>query len=145
MPKWIGELIFSLLILALGIVFGAEAYKLGPSRLGTFVGPSFFPIVLSSALVLLAVFNIYQVISQRAENGNKFAFSMTLTAGSVLCILYVYLIPILGYFYITPVFGVCFLFLQGNRKPMQIFLMTAGFTLTAYIVFYRLLSVRLPV
>jgi len=144
MTKWVAEAIFSLFLLALGIVYWVAATPL-VGRGTQVIGPAHFPRALSVFLILLAGFNLFRVISQQTKISHKFTFDITVFAGILTFGLYIYLIPIVGYFYVTPVFAVCIMLLMGYRKPLQIFLLSGGFTLVAYLIFYRLMMVRLPV
>jgi hypothetical protein len=145
MVKWVAESAFSLFFLTLGIVFWVSASPLAMRRSAHLIGPAHFPRILSVFLILLAGINLFRVISQRAENCNKLSLNMRVIAGTGLFALYIYLIPICGYFYVTPVFAVCIMLLMEYRKPLQIFLLSGGFTLAAYVIFYRMMAVRVPV
>ena len=145
MPKWIGESLLSLAFAAVGVFFGIGGVLLGKSKTGAVVGPGDFPKILGAALFLLGVINLARVLSNRAKSHVKFETNKVVFAGSLLSLLYIYLMPRLGYFYVTPIFGACLLVLLGYRNPLKVALVAGGFTLSAYVVFYRLLSVSLPV
>ena len=145
MAKWIGKSILSLLFIAIGIVFWVTAPSSGGTSGDSAFGPGHFPKLLSAFLVLLSGFDFFREISKRAKDDARLAFNMRVVAGTALTFLYIYLITIVGYFYVTPVFAVCLLLLLGYRKPLQILMVSVGFTLMAYVVFYRLLAVRFPV
>jgi len=143
--KWIAESIFTLLFIAVGVVFWVAASPLLERSTQTIIGPAHFPRALSVFLVLFAVFNLFNAICQRAKNCGKIVLNVRVFAGAALFALYIYIIPIFGYFYVTPIFAICIMFLMEYRKPLQILLLSGGFTLVAYIVFFRLMAVRLPV
>ena len=60
-----------------------------------------------------------------------------------MCV-YAFLMPRLGYYVVTPFFIFAVMFLMGNRKWIQVILVTLGFTLFAFLVFTKLLGVLLP-
>ena len=144
MPKWIAESALSLSFLVMGIVFWVAAAPL-LRRSPHFIGPAHLPRIASALIMLFAVANLFRVISQRANISEKLVPNVRVIVGTALFGLYIYLIPVIGYFYVTPVFAICIMILLEYRKPLQIILLSGGFTLVAYVVFYRLMAVRIPV
>lgn len=144
MPKWIAESILSLSFLVLGIIFWVASAPL-VGRSPHLIGPAHLPRAASVLIILFALANLSRVISQRAKNCDKLIPNIRVIVGTALFASYLYLIPVLGYFYVTPVFAACIMLLLEYRKPLQVILLSGGFTLVAYIVFFRLMSVRLPV
>ncbi|GHV37220.1 hypothetical protein FACS1894187_13390 [Synergistales bacterium] len=143
MAKWVGESILSFLFAATGIYFWVASSAYG--SLSGAVGSAHFPKLLGALLFLLGGTNFYQAASKRERGEAEAVSNVRLFGGAFLSVTYIFLIPILGYFYVTPVFAVCLLTLLGYRNPVKVVLVSAGFTLIAYVVFYRILSVALPV
>lgn len=143
--SWTGEALLSLVFSAVGVSFWMASSSLGEPGGGNALGPAYFPKFLGAVLFLLGGVNFFRLVSRRAEANAKFASKGTVFGGALLSGLYIFLIPVLGYFYITPVFAVCLLVLLGYRNPLRVVSVSLGFTLVAYVLFYRLLSVALPV
>ena len=72
------------------------------------------------------------------ENKKKFLISVGITG------LYVYLITILGYFILTPIFFFVFVFLLGYKNKVINFVLSLSLTFVIYLLFIKMLYIPLP-
>lgn len=144
MVGWVQEALLSVFFSVVGLVFFWASFDI-VSFMGGVTGAQNFPKMLGAVLMLLGIVNFVKVVSKKAEDNMKFRSNMTVLFGVLLCAAYIYLIPKAGYFYITPIFAVLLLLLLGYRNPVRVLCVALGFTLFAYALFYKLLSVALHV
>ena len=147
MFTWTGEVIISIILAIISIVFfvisGSFTAPVNPVD----IGPSAFPRLMAGITVVLAVVQILlSVRKSKANDADKasFGYWQGCIAGFALMCVYAFLMPMLGYYVVTPPFIFAVMVLMGNRKWLQMILVTLGFTLFAFLVFTKLLGVMLP-
>jgi hypothetical protein len=140
-----GEIGISILSVFLGIVFwiGSRYFPVLAGMEGA--GPDFFPGILSVLLIILgSVQCLISFLYKRPGKDIPLGTLARVLGGIALCTLYIYMIPVSGYFYTTLFSCPLFLLYQGYRKIPWIIGISIAFSLFAYGVFYRLLAVALP-
>ncbi|MDR1731286.1 MAG: tripartite tricarboxylate transporter TctB family protein [Synergistaceae bacterium] len=143
MEIWIGESLLAFAFSVCGALFWMAASSFG--SLTDRIGPAHFPKLLALSLILLGGINLFRAIRRRKKDKTKFSIDLQLLRGIILSAAYIFLIPAGGYFIVTPIFSICLLLSLGYRNPLKVALVTMGFTIVAYVLFYKILSVPLPV
>ena len=142
---WVGEAGISALAILMGLLFWVGSFGFTPAETGVDLGAAFFPRALSLILILLGcVLFMKSIVCRRSAKQIPWRSFMQAFGGILLSMLYIFLIPAWGYFYATVCFCPLLLLYQGYRNAIWIVLTTAGFSVMAYFVFYRFLSVTLP-
>jgi putative tricarboxylic transport membrane protein len=108
------------------------------------IGPAAVPRLMAGLVILLGVVQLVISLSRRKSDRIIIPNKRGLAAGVILIFLYVFLMPIVGYLYATPLFVFILMGLLGNRKWLQMILVSAAFTGIAYAIFYKFLRVALP-
>ena len=152
MKMWLAEIIFSVIMIALSVVFFIMAGDIGGAINPRDVGPAAFPRLTLAIVCLCAGAQILISLRQRArliaqnEEGKKLTFhnKNNMLAAFAVIMVYGYIMPIIGFFQTTPVVILAMMFLMGNRKWLQMLLVTAGFTAFTYVIFVMILRVSLP-
>ncbi len=144
---WTGEVVISVILAAVAVIFyiisGSFTAPINPVD----IGPAAFPRLMAIATILLAAGQVFlSVRKNKAPDAEKASFGcwQGCLAGLALMCVYAFLMPRLGYYVVTPFFIFAVMFLMGNRKWIQMILVTLGFTLFAFLVFTKLLGVLLP-
>ncbi len=145
MPYWIGEIVMSALAALAGAAFWVGSIQFASPYAGVDLGPAFFPRLLSALLIILSGGLCIKIFSEKhTDKRIETRTFLKVICGMLLCLLYIYLIPVWGYFYSTLCFTPLLLWYQGYRKIPWVGAVTLGFTVMAYIVFYRFLGTPLP-
>jgi hypothetical protein len=130
----------------MGALFGLGSLQFPTPSVEGDVGSAFFPKILSLLLMLLgSVQFAYSLRHNRSSQCISVKNLWRVIGGILLCTLYVTLFPIVGYFYATAAFCPLFLLYQGYKKLSWTAVITLGFLVMAYWVFFRFLAVALPV
>lgn len=144
---WTGEVVISVILAIVAVIFyvlsGSFTAPVNPVD----IGPAAFPRLMAIIILLLAAAQIFLSIKKnKAPDSEKVAFGywQGCLAGLALMCAYAFLMPRLGYYVVTPFFIFAIMVLMGNRKWVQMVLVTLGFTLFAFLVFTKLLGVMLP-
>jgi len=142
---WVCEVAISVAMIVLGVVFYVIAGTFRASFNINDIGAQAFPRLVVIAMCVLAVMLIITSFKNRNPDEKVSLGNWPiLLSGIALLFVYILLMPILGYFYTTPVFVMGFMALQGYRKLPQMVLITAGFCLFVYVAFSNVLGVMLP-
>ena len=142
----LGEFGISVLSILTGAAFWLGSLQFpGPAGEGD-LGPAFFPRVLSIILIALGSTQAVKTLLYNRSNAVLPKSQLFKVLGGMLfCTLYIYLIPVCGYFYATALMCPVLLVYQGYRKIPWIVAVTLCFLAMSYLVFYRFLAVSLPV
>jgi len=146
LKMWIAEILFSIAVIATGIVFFVIAGTFRPSFNEADVGAAAFPRLIAVAMCIFALAQIAMSIKNREKSNNNIALGnkTTLLSGGALMFAYIWLMPILGFYIVTPIFSFGFMVLQGYRKWITMVLVSGGFCLFAYLLFTTFLRIQLP-
>jgi hypothetical protein len=145
MPMWVGEIVISsvAIILALFSMSMSDSFRsadLNPAD----VGPAAFPVLVSCSIILFGGLHIAFTLKKRLDTQVQLEGPVPLIAGMVLSFFYLYSMPMIGYFWATPVWIILIMIVLGNHKWMQILIISGSLTVFAYFVFYKFLRVMLP-
>ncbi|MBT2689845.1 tripartite tricarboxylate transporter TctB family protein [Bacillus sp. ISL-47] len=108
-------------------------------------GPAFMPNLYAGVLVILALLLIINSAkkSDDTENGSKSSIKLVFVT-MLLIIVLTFLIPILGFYIITPIAVFCFLKIFKEKKLSILFGLPIGIVLFVFILFQKLLLVPIP-
>jgi len=150
-----GELVFSLLIfvgsLFLYWVTGSFGARISLGGGAAQMGPAFWPRFLLGALILLSgivsVGMIRRIAKEKAwgeslttMDRGKFRFF----AAIGLSIAYLFLLPVMGFIAITPLFLIGFMLLLGEKSKGWILGVSIGMTVIIVVLFTKAMYVPLP-
>lgn len=111
-------------------------------KLASGIGPSTAPRMWILFTILFSVLLIIRekpsVTSTTEMNTKRIFHFLLLMTG------YLYLLPIIGYFLLTPVFILAGIYMLGYRNHFTAIASTAGFMVVSWVAFYQLLQVPLP-
>ncbi|MDN5347553.1 MAG: putative tricarboxylic transport rane protein [Clostridia bacterium] len=145
MPIWIGEALISVILIVFAVTFYIISNNFPAAMNPVDVGPAAFPRLMAGLTILLGLAQLLMSIFGRAKDrvniDNKWSFFLSL----ILTLIYLYLVPRVGYFHVTPIFLLVLMLVLGNRKWVQLFGTALGFALFSYYVFFKFLQVALPV
>lgn len=100
-----------------------------------------FPLALLTLLMIGAIILIVRSPRKEGEEGGE-PKKVLLT--TVLCVAYVALVEVLGYFVATSVFMAVFMAMMGIRKPLVYLLAITGINVAFYLLFVWQLKVPVP-
>lgn len=136
----------------IGILIGTYAIVEGtrmPTDAIMKIGPSFFPILLASFLILFSVILILNAFLGRskgevtpwniADKGVQRGL-ITLIAGTIYCVL---MAP-LGFIISSILFLVYMMWMLGNRKPLTLATAPPIITISTWLLFEKVLNLSLP-
>lgn len=139
-----GEILLSLILLGISVLFFRETYDFPESLLPGTAGPAFFPRMILVALAIFAVVLLILTLRKKESCCVEFP-NLSLSAISlVLAILYLLFIPFLGYFIATFLVLVAMMVILKVGKIKKIVGIATGFSVLVYLLFYKLLMVNLP-
>lgn len=112
-------------------------------------GPGAIPKILCSGLLILGVILIAGSFAtkQASEGAEPFCTKPELTltlALALCCLIYIVVLPYLGYLLSTPFLAAAVMLLCGVRRPKTLVLVSLTGTLVLFLIFYSLLKVNLP-
>ncbi|MTW87437.1 hypothetical protein F3157_17545 [Virgibacillus dakarensis] len=112
------------------------------------VGANFFPYMIAILIVFLSIISIIkdgkETYEKEAENESKKTSFIQFLMVFISMVLWIYIVPFLGYIITTALFIGGLMWLFGNRNPYQLLLVSISFSLITSYVFVNLLSVNLP-
>jgi len=149
---WIAEIIFSVIMIGLAIVFWVWSGDIGGSINPADVGAAAFPrlalaiICICAAAQIILSIRTKKKLMETGDKGKEIAFdnSLNMIVAVAVMLVYGYLMPVIGFFYTTPIAVFAMMFVMGNRKYIQMLTVTAGFMIFVYVIFIELLRVSLP-
>ena len=149
---WLAEIIFSVAMIVLAIIFFVWAGDIRPNINPVDVGAAAFPRLMLAFICICAAAQILLSIRTRkkllenGEEGKKIVFDNggNMLIAAAVMLVYGYLLPVIGFFYITPIAIFAMMFIMGNRKYIQMLSVTAGFMVFVYVIFIMVLRVSLP-
>ncbi|SDG85155.1 tripartite tricarboxylate transporter TctB family protein [Propionivibrio dicarboxylicus] len=136
----------------IGILIGLYAIWEGsnmPEDVVMKIGPSFFPTILASLLIIFSLVLIVNALRGKSK-GEVTPLKLsdkgvqrgliTLVAAIVFCIA---LDPI-GFIPTAIVFLACMMWVMGNRKPMLMIVVPPLITLSIWLIFEKVLNLSMP-
>jgi putative tricarboxylic transport membrane protein len=138
--KYLGNILLPCALIALSILFFAITFSFPKEE----VGPAAIPHLWIFWTVLLCSWLLYQTILAKGEPDPESGRIGFLLLIMVLLVTYYFAIQILGYFLSTFLFLVLLMHILSYKKKMVIILVTGGWVVFSYLVFYKLLFIQLP-
>lgn len=133
------------------VAFGAIMFYVSTTWTTNFTsdpaGPAAIPKLLCAALVLLGAILTAGGFSVKAVSEQKIATKaeiLLLAALTAICVLYIVLLPIIGYLLATPLLIAGVMVAVGSRKVSTIALVSVIATIVLFVLFKYLLQVNLP-
>src|SRR5699024_6487567 len=115
----------------------------------TDVGPAFMPRMYTVFLALLSIVLLIQGIKEKIKK-EKYSITNYENIGLVLIIMaltvvYVFLIPYLGFYLVSLIFIITFLFISRVKKLWTILFVSIFTNVFVFVFFEKLLAVPIPV
>lgn len=130
----------AILFIAAGAFLYLWSYRFVQGEDVGLIPPTFFPRMIILALTVCCLLLLFQ----KNKVTVSFAAPRGVLAGVGLVLGYVLLMNRVGYFILTPLFLFLFSILLGYRRWIPLLLFCIGGTLFAYLIFYSVLAVPLP-
>lgn len=112
------------------------------------VGPAFIPRISAGFLTLLSIIlfiqGIIEIKNKEQESESLYHHIFLVLVVMILTILYVFLIPILGFYIVSGLFIIIYLILSKIRKVSLILAIAIGTNLFVYLFFELTLKVPVP-
>ncbi len=152
MARWLLEIIVSSVLIVLSLIFYYLAEDFGSATNPLDVGPSAFPRLMLAFVAVLCVIQIFlslrtrKKLLQSGKEAKKLVInnSVAMVCTCVAMVLYALLIPVVGFYIVTPLLIFLVMLLMGNRKWKQLVLTPVCFTLFTYVAFSLVLGISLP-
>ena len=141
--------LFVVLALVFVIVYWSSAGKLPPQSV---VFPKFITAILIPLFIWVIIQSIveYRALAKNTEvpENEKWKFSLNITRNKLVIVgatvVYVAIIPVIGYIVTTVLYVGGLSFFLGNRKPVKLILYTGILVAILYLIFGFWLRIRLP-
>ncbi len=140
--KLTGQTSIAAVTLALAVLFLMYAFSFPPPTDGQSVGAASIPIIWSLVLIVFSLAQIKGALKEPQQNARG-RISLVLLI-SVLMILFVGLMPIIGFFLATLILLVGGIYAMGYRKHLTVGLLSVGMLLFCWFVFVKTLGLPLP-
>ena len=137
-----GSIITSLIFMIFAVVIFTQSLDLRPG-VGGDVGAGFFPRAIS---VMIMVCGIVIIIQELRKNSGEKLLSKYVAKALLLGIMtvaYVFLMNLVGFIIVTPIYIFLFLFFINQRKWHMMAIYSVVLTASVYTVFRVILNVRL--
>ncbi len=133
------------------IIFGALMFYLSTTWPMNFsadpAGPAAIPKILCVGLIILGAIVAAGGFGVKAKAEAPFATKDELIitgALTIACILYIVILPYIGYLLATPLLLAAILLSIGSRKAKTVILVSVVGTIVLFVLFYSILQVNLP-
>lgn len=138
--KYLGNILLPSSLIALSIVFLAITFSFPEEEAGPAVIPHlwiFWTILLCSGIL----FQVYRGTIDPDPKSGRIGFLLLLI---VILIAYYLAMETIGYFLSSFLFLVVLMHILSYRRKLIIYLVSTGWVLFSYVVFYKLLFIQLP-
>ncbi|MDA0241612.1 MAG: tripartite tricarboxylate transporter TctB family protein [Proteobacteria bacterium] len=141
------NLISAIILLALGIGYAVLTSTLPTRTIGSATQPSFFPWIIAVIFISLSAALLFQGLRPIANNDIPKAPDVTRDKyvwGFVVFVVYLTLLPTLGFIAANiPFFG-CLMYLYGEKRPTWLAAGAIGISVTLFFLFREVFQIRLP-
>ena len=144
-----GELAFSLLIFVVALFLFWETGSFAKPE--TTMGPSFWPRIVLGVIIVLAGIASAGTIQAIARRGGWREPLMTMDRSKVrffvaagLGVAYLFLMPLVGFIFATPVFMIAFMLLLGEKSVGWMLGVSVAMTAVIVVLFTKAMYVPLP-
>jgi putative tricarboxylic transport membrane protein len=139
-----GTIITSLLMIILCIYLYMGTLKFPPAYDPNTLGPAGLPqilLIIWAGLSFLLLITAWRSRKEDPLFRGRVGLVLMAAMGSIA---YLFLMPLLGYFLATSLFAVGLMMALDRKRWISILLVSLGWIVFAYFIFYRLLCVPLP-
>jgi len=137
-----GQMSIAGVTLGLSLLFLMYALSFPPSTNGQNVGPNTIPTIWATVLI---IFSLMQITSaMKSPQNNKHGRIGLVMIVSALMILFVSLLPLIGFFLSTTILLVGGIYAMDYRKHLAVVFLTAGMLLFCWAIFIKTLGLPLP-
>jgi len=140
------NLISSIAFLVIGICYSYLTFWIPIRTLPNTPGPSFFPWVIAICFFILSfLLLINNLITKKEEKEEKKEiFEKKVFVLILLIFIYILLLPLTGFLFITPFFFAGFMFLASEKRFFYISIFSLSITLFIFYLFKNVFSIYLP-
>ncbi|MBC8184082.1 tripartite tricarboxylate transporter TctB family protein [candidate division KSB1 bacterium] len=141
-----GVMVFSVILIGISLFFYYLTWSFPQGSLAKSVGPASIPRIW---IYTLFVFSLWQLINTLRKPEEQIKKDQQQRIGLVIgfismMVIYLVIINVVGYFISTLLFLVTGILLLSYRKYIFIIVSSVGFVLFAYLFFYKMLQIPLP-
>jgi hypothetical protein len=134
--------VVALILLLASVALFASAFSLPSSDMGAAFDPGFFPRILLGGLMALAVLNL--IVDLRAGTGWNMTGLRDVAVMMALLVVYVIVMPDLGFFATSVVLSTAFLWILGVRTIIGLAAVAIGVPGALVVLFNHVLMMPLP-
>lgn len=138
-----GELFFSLILLLITILMCVESWKIFIKN-PAISGPGGFPVILSGIFLISTLFILISVLRMKPESESKPIVSKQILVCLGMVLLYVILMPILGFAITTFLFLAAAMWYLHVETKKKIILISTGCVAAIVLIFQYAFHVLLP-
>jgi hypothetical protein len=138
--EWTGQALVPTALMTLALLFFAITFDFPAEQ----AGPALIPRLWIFSLVGLCSAILFFTARGKADKDPKAGRIGFVLLGIGIMIAYFFAIQTLGYFISSVIFLVVMMYVLSCRKPLIIVLVSAGWLVFSYVVFYKLLYIQLP-
>lgn len=142
-----GKIIGSIIFFIISGLFFVLTYGF-PTGQSNELGPSFMPRMYASFLFFLSIILLFQGIKENSTNKKSEPIYKNIALVALimfLFVVYVFLIPYLGFYLVSIAFMVVFLKITQVKNLFKILLVSGATNLFIFIFFQKMLHVPVPV
>lgn len=138
--EWTGQILVPTVLMALALLFLAITFDFPGEEAGPALIPRLWIVCLVTVCSVLLFFTTRGQADKDPEAG-RIGFVLL---GIGCMVAYFFAIQILGYFISSVLFLAGMMYLLSCRNPLVIVLISTGWLLFSYFIFYKLLYIQLP-
>jgi len=138
--EWTGQAVVPAALMSLAIFFFAMTFDFPTEQ----AGPALIPRLWIFCLVVLCSAILYFAARGKANKDPKAGRIGFVLLGIGCMAAYFFAIQTLGYFISSVIFLAVMMYLLSCRRPLIIILVSTGWLVFSYVVFYKLLYIQLP-
>ncbi len=137
---WTGQALIPSALISLALLFFSITFDFPGEK----VGPALIPRIWIFCLIGLCGTILFFTIRGREDKDPKAGRIGFVLFGIAIMIVYFFAIQTLGYFISSVIFLAVMMYVLSCRKPLTIVLVSMGWLVFSYVVFYKLLYIQLP-
>lgn len=139
--KYLSRIMLPIFFIMLSIIFFIISFSFPSNEK---VGPSIIPRLWIFILIPLNIYLLFNILRQKKEIVQERGNTKIVFGFIGLLIIYLISIFYIGYFISSFIFLLVGIYMLGYRKYLTMLLISAGWLLFSYLIFYKLLYVPLP-
>jgi putative tricarboxylic transport membrane protein len=149
--SYAGLRIVAVALLALGLLVLYQTFQISQGGGYSAVGPRFFPLIVAVGLIALSIIFLLRAtvlpdvgLAQQAAAEQAATHWPTVGLTALALVVYAFALGLLGYIVATALFFPAVARILGSRRPARDLLIGIALGTVVFVVFTRLLGVRLP-